>query len=201
MKKFFFTLALLCAVAGAGFAQTVSEGTIILNPQLTNLAYNSFKVSSDGASSKFSMYGLQADGGYAIKDDLLIIGGVGYQGLKFEDTSGSMLNIRAGVRYYIFNGLFASGSLVLGHGKLGDGTFGDLGFGDEGYEEEYVESDAKADLNSLNLAIGVGYSIFLAERFSIDPFLNYTYGLSNKVAGESFGMTALSLNIGFSFYF
>lgn len=110
MKKFFFTLALLCAFAGAGFAQTVSEGTIILNPQLTNLAYNSFKVSSDGASSKFSMYGLQADGGYAIKDDLLIIGGVGYQGLKFEDTSGSMLNIRAGVRYYIFNGLFASGA-------------------------------------------------------------------------------------------
>lgn len=201
MKRFFFTMALLCAVVGAAFAQTISKGTRMLNPQLTNLSYNSFKISSEGGNSSYSTYGLQADGGYAIQDDLLIIGGVGYQGLKMEDTSGSLLNIHAGVRYYIFNGLFAAGNLVLAHGKLGDGAIGDLGFGDEGSDEEFSDSEAKADLNSLNLAVGVGYSIFLTDHFSIDPFLNYTYGLSNKVAGTSFKMTALSLNIGFSFFF
>lgn len=158
-------------------AQTLPKGTILVNPTLTNLSFNSVSVGIEDENFSASRFGLQATGGYAIKDDLAIIGGLGFQSAKQDDTDGSLFDFFVGARYYVIPNVFAGAKLVYGkidaNGNSGT-TFG--------------------------LEVDAGYSYFLSKKFAVEPSISYYYGLSNKVEDTSIDLSMFSINVGFVYY-
>ena len=99
MKRLFLLIFAGCLLAAAASAQTLPAGSIFVSPTLTNLSFNAITVSYEGEKESFSRYGLQATGGYAIMDDLAIVGGLGFQGGSYDGSAITVLNLFAGARY------------------------------------------------------------------------------------------------------
>jgi len=176
MKKLFMILA-GCLMITSLSAQTISEGTKFVSSTLTNLSFNSVSIGVGDENTSASRFGLQAAGGYAIKDDLAIVAGLAFQSAKEDDTSGNVFGFFVGARYYVVPNVFAGAKLAFANLK---------------YE------DAKG--NTMGVELNGGYTYFLSDRFAIEPSISYYYGLSNKFEDTDIDLSMFSLNIGFVYY-
>ena len=164
---------------------TITKGTIFFNTNATNISFNNFSFGPKDGSEKQSLtrFGLQGNGGYGIMDNLALVGGVGFQYGKLDDSSLTAFTLNAGARYYIIPSLYASGMFVLGttniNNNSGQGSNGGKG-------------------STFGFDIGVGYSWFLTPRIALEPNLSYSIGISNKMANQDFKLNSLTLNIGFT---
>lgn len=186
MKKLISILVCSLLVIGAS-AQTMKKGSKFISPSLTNLGFNSLSIKFDGGPSQsYSRFGFQATGGYAIKNDLAIEGGIGFQSLNIDSSPLSEFNIFAGARYYFQKGLYANADLVFLSGK-GDGSAG--GYGTD------------TNLKATCMQIGAGYDFFLSKKFAIEPSLSYLFSLSAEVEKQDFTLGVFSINLGFIYIF
>lgn len=191
MKRLFLALA-GCLIAMAASAQTLKEGTVFVNPSLTNLGFNSFSVKMSGETTSASRIGLQARGGYALMDDLAIMAGLGYQSSSAEGSAVSFFNIAAGARKYFMPGLYGGANLV--YGTLNSKSKSTSYYDDDDY---YGGSSSPTNGNTLGIEVNAGYSYFLSKHFAVEPSVSYMYGLSTKVSGQKIGLSVFSVNIGF----
>ncbi|MCR4860166.1 MAG: outer membrane beta-barrel protein [Bacteroidales bacterium] len=184
MKKLISILAGCLLVTGVS-AQTISKGTVLINPTLTNLSFNSVTLSFEGEKTSFSRFGLQATGGYAIIDDLAIIAGLGMQSGSAEGSKANVIDFFAGARYYVIPNLYAGAKILFANASISDN--GDL----------FDAGSTKA--STLGAELNAGYSIFLSDRFAFEPSVSYLYGINNKIGDLSCGLSMFSLNFGFLF--
>ena len=192
MKRLFLALA-GCLIAMAASAQTLKEGSVFVNPSLTNLGFNSISVKASGETSSTSRLGLQARAGYALMDDLAIMAGLGYQSVSAEGTSVGFFNIAAGARkYFLVPGLYGGANLV--YGTLNSKSKSTSYYDDDDY---YGGSSSSTNGNTLGIEVNAGYSYFLSKHFAVEPSVSYMYGLSTKVRGQKIGLSVFSVNIGF----
>lgn len=193
MKRLFLALA-GCLIAMVASAQTLKEGTVFVNPSLTNLGFNSISVKASDETSSTSRLGLQARAGYALMDDLAIMAGLGYQSVSAEGTSVGFFNIAAGARkYFLVPGLYGGANLV--YGTLNSKSKSTSYYDDDDY---YAGSGSNStNGNTIGLEVNAGYSFFLSKHFAVEPSVSYMYGLSTKVAGSKIGLTVFTANIGF----
>ena len=193
MKRLFLALA-GCLIAMAASAQTLKEGTVFVNPSLTNLGFNSFSVKVSGETSSASRIGLQARGGYALMDDLAIMAGLGYQSASMEGSTLGFFNIAAGARkYFLVPGFYGGANLVYGTVNVNSKSSYN-GYDDDDY---YGGSSSSPNGNTLGIEVNAGYSYFLSKHFAVEPSVSYMYGLSTKVSGQKIGLSVFSVNIGF----
>lgn len=183
MKRLFLLIFAGCLLAAAASAQTLPAGSFFVSPTLTNLSFNAVTVSVEGQKESFSRYGLQATGGYAIIDDLAIVGGVGFQGGSYDGSGITALNLFAGARYYVIPSLYAGANLTLGTASVNNKV------------SDEFDSNLKA--NTLGVELNAGYSYFLSSKVAIEPSISYMLGLSTKVQDTAINLSMFSLNIGF----
>ena len=204
MKKLFTLLvALMLLVSMHAKAQTeqptdfAKEGTILFNPQLLNLGVSnmSLKVSGGSESTNLSQFGLAVSGGYAIQDNLFILGQVGAQAFKFGEMNLSFFSLGGGARYYLPKNFYAGAGLLLNTGKI-------KGAGGIDYEEEEIDSDLSTTM--VDLRLEVGYSYFLLPSVALEPSITYGTKIAggkienydNKLTYNRFG-----INLGVSVFF
>ena len=162
----------------------VQKGTIFFNTNATNISFNSisFGDADGGAMESLTRFGLQGTGGYGLMDNLALVGGLGLQFGKVEDSSLTAFTLNAGARYYIVSNFYASGMFVLGLTSVNNNS----GKGSTGKGHTF------------GFDIGVGYSIFLTPRIAIEPNLSYSIGISNKMADAAYKLNSLTANVGFT---
>lgn len=191
MKRLSLALA-GCLIAMVASAQTLKEGTVFVNPSLTNLGFNSISVKASDETSSTSRFGLQARAGYALMDDLAIMAGLGYQSASMEGSTLGFFNIAAGARKYFMPGLYGGANLV--YGTLNSKSKSTSYYDDDDY---YGGSSSSTNGNTLGIEVNAGYSYFLSKHFAVEPSVSYMYGLSTKVSGQKIGLSVFSVNIGF----
>lgn len=174
------------------------KGSVMFNPQLLNLSFQNISLgqSDFDDKSKFSQFGLSVQAGYAIIDNLFIVGQLAGQSLKFEESSINFITLGAGARYYLDN-LFAGAGVVMMSGKLKTDM----------EDEEYDVSSSGTSTTLFGLQVEVGYSIFLLPSIALEPSISY----NTKIAGgdlKSGGETGsnveynkFGVNLGVSVYF
>lgn len=101
MKKVIFTL--LFAVMSMSAMAQFEQGTAYVGSSLTGLSMNYSK------ASDFN-FGVQAQGGYFVADQWMLLGNLGYQ------SKAEVVSLAAGTRYYFAqNGIFVGGGLEFAH--------------------------------------------------------------------------------------
>lgn len=142
MKKLLSTLVLLLAMTTAANAQ-FEQGTKYLSASLSGLGMSYNK--ADGGR-----FGLQAEGGYFIADEVLVRGIVGYDHSKHYDE----VQIGAGARYYFRqNGIFMGAGAEFTH-----------------YSPKY---------NDLRIPVEIGYAFYINHYLAIEPSVYYKMSLNN----------------------
>jgi len=173
------------------------EGTMLFNPQLLNLGFSSMslKVSGGSESTNLNQFGLAVSGGYAIQDNLFIVGQVGAQSLKFGEMNLSFFSIGGGARYYLPKNFYAGAGLLINNGKI-------KGTGGIDYDDEEIDSDLSTTM--VDLRLEVGYSYFLLPSVALEP--SVTYG--TKIAGgkienydDKLTYSRFGINLGVSVFF
>ncbi len=196
MKRLSLALA-GCLIAMVASAQTLKEGTVFINPSLTNLGFNSISVKASDETSSTSRLGLQARAGYALMDDLAIMAGLGYQSVSAEGTSVGFFNIAAGARkYFLVPGLYGGANLVYGTVNVNSKSSYN-GYDDDDFDYYAGSGSNSTNGNTLGIEVNAGYSYFLSKHFAVEPSVSYMYGLSTKVSGQKIGLSVFSVNIGF----
>lgn len=173
------------------------EGTMLFNPQLLNLGFSSLSLKAEGGSesTNLNQFGLAASGGYAIQDNLFIIGQVGAQSFKFGEMAFSFFSLGGGARYYLPQNFYAGAGLLINNGKI-------KGAGGIDFEDEDIDSDLSTTL--VDLRLEAGYSYFLLPSVALEPSI--TYGM--KIAGGKIDnydadlkYSRFGINLGVSVFF
>jgi hypothetical protein len=173
------------------------EGTILFNPQLLNLGFSNLSLKAEGGSgsTNLNQFGLAVSGGYAIQDNLFILGQVGAQAFKFGEMNFSFFSLGGGARYYLPKNFYAGAGLLLNSGKIkgADGI---------DYDEEEIDSDLSTTM--VDLRLEAGYSYFLLPSVALEP--SVTYGM--KIAGgkidnydADLNYSRFGINLGVSVFF
>ena len=197
-------VALMLLVSVQVMAQTeqptdfAKEGTMLFNPQLLNLGFSSLSLKSEGSeSTNLNQFGLAVSGGYAIMDNLFIVGQVGAQALKFGEMNFSFFSLGGGARYYLPNNFYAGAGLLLNNGKI-------KGAGGIDFEDEDIDSDSDLSTTLVDLRLEAGYSYFLLPSVALEP--SVTYGM--KIAGGKIDnydtdlkYSRFGINLGVSVFF
>ncbi len=187
MKKIISLLAITILFAGALQAQFVTKGTKMVSTQVTNLGFNSisFKMGSSDESTKMNRIGLSFAGGYAIMDDLMILGSVAFQSFKFDESKLNALTIGAMGRKYFNSGLFAGAGVGLVTGKVG-------------------KDSETTSTTMIDGSLQAGYSFEILPKLILEPIVAF----STKLAGgkiEDFDhklkYTQFSISVGFTYLF
>lgn len=213
MKKLslLIVVLLLFSVAGAQAQFESSDfakrGAILFNPQLLNLSFQSMKYNisdeEDGDGEKMSQLGLAVSGGYAIVDNLFILGQVAGQSLQLgsdDATKISFFTIGAGARYYIGK-IFLGASVLANSGKVNLGGYLD------DFDDEVGGGD---DLSTtiIGYRAEAGYALFLTPSVALEPSISYGGKLAGgevKSGGEKMGTKIkydqFGINLGVSIFF
>lgn len=208
MKKLSLLIVVLLLFTVAG-VQAQSEdsdfakkGAFLLNPQLLNVSFQSMKINGE----KLSQLGLSVSGGYAITDNLFLLGQVAGQSFKFgsgDATKFSFISIGAGARYYI-DKFFLGGGVLANNGKINiGGYFDDF---DDLDDMEVSGNDLKTTI--MGFRVEAGYAIFLTPSVSLEPSISYggkLMGGKIKVGGEKMDSkikyNQFGINLGVSIFF
>ena len=183
MKKIISLLMVSLLCIGTLQAQLVPKGSKILSTQLTNLGFNSvsYKIGDSDESIKMNRIGLSLLGGYAILDNVVILGSFALQSLKLDENKLSAVTLGGTARKYFDNGFFAGAGLNLLNGKI--------------VEESTTLIDG---------LLHAGFSHEIFPKLTIEPMVTF----STKLAGgnlegydHKLKYTQISINIGFSYYF
>jgi hypothetical protein len=190
MKKVYSLLAatlfLACIGVQAQSESSHAKGTLMINPQLLNVAYNSLTLKSDGDIDA-SQFGLAVAGGYAIQDALYVMGQVGAQSMKYGEDAYkvSFATLGAGLRYYVGQNFFVGAGLLVNTGKIDDGI-DDTSTTLVGYRAE------------------AGYAIYVTPSIAFEPSVSY----GSKIAGgkidgaeHKLGYSQFGINLGVSIFF
>jgi len=212
MKKLNLLIVVSLLFVAAGLQAQSEEGdfakkgTKLFNPQLLNISYQSMNIDDDdsyaGSGQKLSQLGLSVSGGYAIIDNLFILGQVAGQSFKFGGSDAaklSFISIGAGVRYYTVQtvGNFFVGAGVLANsGKVSSG----------GYDTDYSGDNFSTTI--IGYRAEAGYVKFLIPSVAIEPSISYGGKLAGgeiKVGSESMGSklkyNQFGINLGVSIFF
>lgn len=173
------------------------KGTILFNPQLLNLGYSSMSFKMSGSeSTDLTQFGLAVSGGYAIQDNLFIIGQVGAQSFKFGEMNFSFFSLGGGARYYLTNNFFGGAGLLINNGKI-------KGTGDVSFED--VDSTSE-DLSTtmVDFRLEAGYSYFLLPSVALEPSISYgTKIVGGKIENydDKLKYSRFGINLGVSVFF
>ena len=163
MKKI-FTLALLLSLVTSLKAQ-FEQDTYYINTSLTN-----FDLSYSGAEK--TRFGVQANGGYFVDDDIAVIGTIG---ADIRNNSFREFDLGLGGRYYIEqNGIFLGLGAQFVHGRSAD----------------------EAHYNDIMPYGEIGYAFFINKSVTVEPSLYYRQSLKDHSEFSKIG-----LKIGFGLYF
>ncbi len=173
------------------------KGAILFNPQLLNLGFSNLSLKAEGGSesTNINQFGLAVSGGYAIQDNLFILGQVGAQALKFGEMNLSLFSLGGGARYYLPKNFYAGAGLLLNTGKIKGASGID-------YDEEEIDSDLSTTM--IDFRVEAGYSYFLLPSVALEP--SVTYGM--KIAGgkvdnydSKLKYSRFGINLGVSVFF
>lgn len=183
MKKIISLLMVSLLCIGALQAQLVPKGSKMLSTQLTNLGFNSisFKIGDSDESVKMNRIGLSLLGGYAVLDNVVILGSFALQSLKFDEDKFSAVTLGGTARKYFDNGFFAGAGLNLLNGKV--------------MEESTTMIDG---------ILHAGFSHEIFPKLTIEPMVTFSSKLAGgKIEGYDHKLkyTQFSVNIGFSYFF
>jgi len=154
MKKIILAFALLLAGVSSSFAQ-FEKGKYYIGAGL-----NGADISYD-ATNKFS-FGAEADLGYMIERDWLIIGDAG---VKLTDSTLRNFYVGAKGRYYIEqNGIFLQAGA------------------------KFLHEDYGTSYNDFQITPEVGYCFFLSHYVAVEPSIYYDMSLSNFSDRSRFGL-------------
>ncbi len=124
-----------------------------------------------GAVGNVTSWGVGAEGGYFILDDLALKAGLGY-GDSGVDGFDGMFNWKFGGKYYIID--------VIPVGIDVNGSSGN-------------------DFSPMWVGIQAAYAWFVADNVSIEPGLRYGLGINEDAGDGDFNI--FSFNIGFNVFF
>lgn len=142
MKKLLTTIVLAFTMAIAANAQ-FEQATKYLSTSLSGLGLSYNK--ADGFR-----FGLQADAGYFIADEVLLRGTVGYDHSKLYDE----VQLGIGARYY-----FRQNGIFLGAGA------------------EFTHYSP--NFNDIRIPVEIGYAFYLNHYLAIEPAVFYKMSLNN----------------------
>jgi len=181
MRKMFFTIVALAAMATSAFAQT-EAGNIYVGAA-SDLGFTTTKAGYDGAKSE-AEFGLDVNGGYFVIDNLSVNAELGFNYWSQDKDATNTFSLGVGGRYYLpmkvfFGAMFDFSSMGVSHdGKSGDDR-----------------------LSSMGLTLGAGYAWFLNDNVAIEPALGYRIGLSSKTEPTQYNWSGFEIKIGFGIYF
>ena len=174
------------------------KGSVMFNPQLLNLSYQNISLGESDFDEKYklSQVGLSVQAGYAIIDNLFIVGQIAGQSLKFEESTVNFFTLGAGARYYLDN-LFVGAGVLMNSGKV-----------ESDWDDDDFDASGGTSTTLFGLQAEVGYSIFLLPTIALEPSISY----NTKIAGgdvKSGGTKTESnveynqfgVNLGVSIYF
>lgn len=209
MKKLSFlviTLLLLSVASAQAQVQFITndyakEGTRMFSPQLLNLSYQSLSIGDSGDSDNLSQLGLSVSGGYAIMDNLFILGQVAGQSLKMgsgDAAKVSFFSIGAGARYYLGN-LFGGAALLVNTGKVGMGGY---------YDDDMGVGSDDISTTIFGFRAEVGYAWLLTPWIALEPSISYGGKIAGgglKAGGDKTGAklkyNQFGINLGVSVFF
>ena len=176
------------------------KGTMLFNPQLLNLGFSSLSFKASGSeSTNLNQFGLAVSGGYAIQDNLFVLGQLGAQSFKFGETSFSFFSLGGGARYYLPQNFYAGAGLLLNHGKI-------KGAGDVSFDDEDSDLDTSSDLSTtmIEFRLEGGYSYFLLPSVALEPSISYgTKIVGGKIKNydDKLNYSRFGINLGVSVFF
>jgi len=172
------------------------KGTYMFNPQLLNLGFSSMSFKMSGSEgTDITQFGLAVSGGYAIKDNLFIIGQVGAQSFKFGEMNFSFFSLGGGARYYLPNNFFGGAGLLINNGKI-------KGTGDVSFED--VDSSSDLSTTMVDFRLEAGYSYFLLPSVALEPSISYgTKIIGGKIENydDKLEYSRFGINLGVSVFF
>jgi hypothetical protein len=156
MKKLLLAVVAVVLSLGSSLAMDpIEKGTYMLNPQLLNLGGSSNTFKFDGGPDVvLKQFGFTFMGGYAVMDNLLSTGQLGYQYMKLEDLKVQVASVGVGAKYYTPMNLFGGVNFLYNMGKADAG-------GD----------DFKVNFGELRF--DVGYSLELTSAVRLEPTVSY----------------------------
>jgi opacity protein-like surface antigen len=191
MKKITILVIALASSFGA-FAQ-YNQGRMLVGGSFelstrTEKTRDGSQTTTDGTQTTFN---LSPRFGYFIIDNLAIGAGVGLGLTKWNsktsdnDYNTSSISFQPFARYYLPVNVFF-------HGEFGIGT-------------SSVKSDNSNfndyKYNSINLALGAGYALFLTDNVAVEPMLTYRFSRSKYDYDDEKNLdSGLYISVGFQIY-
>ena len=167
MKKLFLSALAVFAFTAANAQEQTKEGKWLIEANTGSHATGNTAISF--YSNEFgSSFGLGADGGYFIMDNLAIKGGIGFGSTSPKGGSSiSSFSYKIGGQYYIM------GKIPVGLDYTGTSSEG---------------------INTSFVGVEGGYAVFLGDNVAITPKLRYNNTLDKEKAVSSFqGLVGFSL--------
>ncbi len=197
MKKHLLLFLLLVISAGLARAQFNSGSKMVGASSNLDFGFLSEKEKDVEDATKMTIIDINPRAAYFLKNRIAIGGDLEYYlyRSKYADldpSTSTTFRIGPFARYY-----YKTVASVVPFGELkgGVGSQVDKSTGTTGEEVKYKHS-------IVYIGAGVGAAFFLADNFSFEGMLNYSYEhQKNKEMGGSHNTNGIMFSFGFSFYF
>ncbi len=202
MKKIILSLAAVLAFALTSDAQT-RKGTVLL-----------------GAGSSLTESGwmdlqITPKVGYFVQDGVAVGAMINFSNNNVDKTDYELSNSESSIgvfaRYYVSNNLFSE--VGLSSVSKNDELYGDIKSVGTNNGNQVEVTDTRVieeSTSSMDINLGVGYTIVWREHFAIEPFVNLvfsngevkSYDVANsKVTSDDVKGTNFDLGVNFSLFF
>ncbi|MDG1849741.1 MAG: autotransporter domain-containing protein [Flavobacteriales bacterium] len=202
MKKIILSLAAVLAFALTSDAQT-RKGTVLL-----------------GAGSSLTESGwmdlqITPKVGYFVQDGVAVGAMINFSNNNVDKTDYELSNSESSIgvfaRYYVSNNLFSE--VGLSSVSKSDELYGDIKSVGTNNGNQVEVTDTRVieeSTSSMDINLGVGYTIVWREHFAIEPFVNLvfsngevkSYDVANsKVTSDDVKGTNFDLGVNFSLFF
>jgi len=200
MKKIILSLAAVLAFALTSDAQT-RKGTVLLG------------AGSQLSSQEITDFTITPKVGYFVQDGIAIGALINFQSNN-EDKSlyelnSSLSEIGVFARYYVSNNLFAE--IALSNKSNSEESYSLVNKfveGENGVATQQEVSDVviNSSVESMNLNLGLGYTIVWREHFAVEPFMNLVFENGERkeynettLEVDSYDLKGTHFNLGVNF--
>jgi len=202
MKKIILSLAAVLAFALTSDAQT-RKGTVLLGAgsSLTESGWMDLKITPKV--------------GYFVQDGVAVGAMINFSNETEDKTAYELSNSESSIgvfaRYYVSNNLFSE--VGLSSVSKSDELYGDIKSVGTNNGNQVEVTDTRVieeSTSSMDINLGVGYTIVWREHFAIEPFVNLvfsngevkSYDVANsKVTSDDVKGTNFDLGVNFSLFF